>query len=449
MKESLNTEFKSSFNDSVIETLVAFVNTNGGKVLIGVNDKGIPLKEFKTGSETVQQWLNEIKNKTQPAIIPNVNALKLKGKEITVLSVQEFPVKPVSFKGRYYKRVKNSNHQLNAVEISDLSMQSLQLSWDAYPALKTKLTDLDAKKIKIFIQKVNTAGRFTLKGNATQCLRKLRLINNGSVTNAAKLLFGKKDTPYNVHIGRFKTPSHIIDDKMLNGTLFQVVEETMNYIVAHLKVAFEITGKTTQRTEIFEYPLPALRELVLNALIHRDYLSPVDVQIKIYDNSITFFNPGKLYGSLTVEDLKTNSYQAYARNKLIAEAFYLTGDIEKYGSGFIRIREELKKYPTMKLVCEEIPNGLLSTVSYTKQKTAFDANGKAGEGVNGELNGELNTKQKAVFDFINQKQGANAKLLAAELKIPFSTIDKIIRVLLSKGLIKRQGSKKTGGYWKK
>ena len=91
-------------------------------------------------------------------------------------------------------------------------------------------------------------------------------------------------------------------------------------------------------------------------------------KILTVSNSITFFNPGKLFGDLTVEDLKTNNYQAYARNKLLAEAFYLTGDIEKYGSGFKRILNELKQYPTMNLECKEIPNGFLVELSYISQK---------------------------------------------------------------------------------
>ncbi len=94
-----------------------------------------------------------------------------------------------------------------------------------------------------------------------------------------------------------------------------------------IKVAFEFTGEI-QRKEVFEYPLNALREIVLNAIVHRDYTSPIDTQIKIFDNKITFFNPGKLYGDITVEKLATDTYQAQTRNKLIAEAFYLTGEIE-------------------------------------------------------------------------------------------------------------------------
>ena len=142
----------------------------------------------------------------------------------------------------------------------------------------------------------------------------------------------------------------------------------MYFLLSQIKVAYEITGKTTQRTEIFEYPLPVLRELVLNTIIHRDYTSPMDVQIKVFDNKIIFFSPGELYGKQTVQALQTDDL-AYTRNKLIAEAFYLTGDIEKYGTGYTRIRKEIADYPTMKFEFEEKPSAWLVTISYEKRKT--------------------------------------------------------------------------------
>jgi ATP-dependent DNA helicase RecG len=125
LKENLHTEFKSSFNDAVIETLVAFANSSGGQVLVGVNDKGLPVKGFKIGNETIQQWVNEIKNKTQPSIIPDAEIVNVAGKETVAFFVKEFPIKPVSFKGRYYKRVKNSNHQLTLNEIANLHLKHL------------------------------------------------------------------------------------------------------------------------------------------------------------------------------------------------------------------------------------------------------------------------------------------------------------------------------------
>ena len=127
LQESETIEFKSSFNEATIETLVAFANTQGGTVFIGVNDDAT-IQGIQLGKETIQKWLNEIKIKTQPAIIPTVKELDSKGKTLATIYVQEFPVKPISYKGRYYKRVNNSNHQLSPIEITDLNLQSLQLS---------------------------------------------------------------------------------------------------------------------------------------------------------------------------------------------------------------------------------------------------------------------------------------------------------------------------------
>jgi len=334
LKEDEITELKSSFGDGAIEALAAFANTKGGSIYIGINDKGNPVKGFTIGKETLQKWINEVKLKTQPGIIPDAAIATIDGIKVGVLSVKEFPVKLVSFKGRYYKR-----------------------------------------------------------------------------SNAAWLLFGKGNIGYNVHMGRFKTPTHIIDDKMLNGALFQTVEEIMQYMVAQMKVAFEIKGMPTQRIEIFEYPLPALREIALNCLIHRDYRSPIDAQIKLFDNYVSFFNPGKLLGELTLEDLKRDNYRAYARNKLIAEAFYLTGDIEKYGSGFLRIRKEISAYPTMHLTVAEIPNGLDVSLSYTQQKTGTNI-ASVSESVSENVSEKLSINQQKILNAIK----SNNKITYTGLK---------------------------------
>lgn len=176
MKEDDKTEFKSSFSEATIESLVAFANVKGGKVVVGVDDKGIPVNGFTIGRESLQKWINEVKTKTQPSIIPDAEIIKINGKEVVCLKINEFPVKPVSFRGRYFKRVNNSNHQLSVIEIAELSLESLQISWDSYPANGISITDLDLKKVDLFIEKVNGAGRFILEGSALESLEKLRLV---------------------------------------------------------------------------------------------------------------------------------------------------------------------------------------------------------------------------------------------------------------------------------
>jgi len=119
----------------------------------------------------------------------------------------------------------------------------------------------------------------------------------------------------------------------------------------------------------------------LNAIIHRDYTSPIDIQIRIFDQSITLFNPGKLYDGITIDQLKTDMYQSHTRNKLIAESFYLTKDIEKYGSGFIRIRKEIREYNTMTFDYREMGDGFLVEMKYENQKISTKTEPEAGEKV--------------------------------------------------------------------
>jgi len=118
----------------------------------------------------------------------------------------------------------------------------------------------------------------------------------------------------------------------------------MLFIKNHINLSYEFDG-SLQRKERWQYPLEVIRELLLNAVVHRDYKNTSDIVIKIFDDRIIFSNPGKIYGNLTIEDLKRDDYVSSIRNKLLAEAYYLTGDIEKYGTGYVRIRSILKDFP--------------------------------------------------------------------------------------------------------
>ena len=445
--EKQTTEFKLSFDKETIETITAFANTKGGTILLGINNNG-SIIGTNIGQESIQKYINQTKNSTEPSLFVDIEEILIDDKKILLIKIGEFPIKPVSFKGKYYKRLSNSNHKMTLTEISNMHLQSLQLSWDSYEAIGSSFDTLDIDKIDKFFTKVNKTGRFKLLGTRKENLKKLSLLKNNSITNAAKLLFAKEQNSYNVHIGRFKTPTMILDDKMIRGTLFEVVEETMFYILSHIKVAFEFTGEI-QRTEILEYPKEALRELILNSIVHRDYTSPTDIQIKIFDNSIRIFNPGNLYGDITIEQLKTNSYPSRTRNRLIAEAFYLTGDIEKYGSGYLRIRREIETYPTMKFEYEESGNGYMVTLNYTEQKTTLNvgANVGANVGVNVGANVGVNVK---IYQFIKQNQPVKIDALIKEFNtVTPRTIERWLKQLKGEGKIEFRGAPKTGAYYAK
>jgi len=426
--ESQTLEFKSSFDKETVETLVAFANANGGMVLIGVADDGA-VKGVTLGKETLNEWLGQIKSSTSPSIIPDIEAVAVEKKTVVAIRIDEYPVKPVNTRGKYYKRVATSNHQLTLSEITDLHMQSLQLSWDSYEAPRQSLDALSVAKIEKFIDQVNQGGRFSLDNSPLLALEKLKYVVNSRPTWAAMLLFAEEPVRHHIHIGRFKTPTMILDDRQITDTLFEAVVQAMKFIVSHISVAFTFDG-SLQRKERFAYPLPALREALLNAVVHRDYANSSDIQIKIFDDRITIFSPGKLYGGLSIADLSTDHYQSRLRNKLIAEAFYLTKNIEKYGSGFIRIRKELEAYPEITFAAEEVGGGVLVT---------FRLDGGVSEGISEGISDLL--------DCVRRKPGLRIPELSERLHVPAKTLERWLKQLKSEHKIVFRGSRKTGGYF--
>jgi len=179
-----------------------------------------------------------------------------------------------------------------------------------------------------------------------------------------------------------------------------------------------------------------------------------DGENEIFNQSISFFNPSGLYGDLTVEDLKTDSYRASTRNKLLAEALYLTNDIEKYGSGYIRIRKEIENYPSMRFSYNEIANGYIAELSYNIQKTTTDVNENVT--VNPEnvtVNPEnvtvnpVNNRSKKIVEEIKENPNVSASELSVKFKVTERTIKRDLQILKKEKVIIRVGSDKTG-YWK-
>ena len=436
--ETDKVEFKTSFNKEVIETIVAFANTKGGSVYIGIS-KNNNIVGVNINNESVQNWINEIKNKTTPSLIPDTEIIEIEDKKIVLIKITEYPIKPISSQGKYYKRICNSNHLLITEEIANEHLKTINTSWDYYPSPYHNIeNDIDFEKVIKFITQVERKNDTTINIKPIEFLKKYELIRKDKITLGAYLLFSKNYCLLSdVQVGRFKTDITIIDSISLNTDLFTEVDEILSFIRKHLMVEYIITGEP-QRTERFDYPLDAIREIVINMIVHRDYRSSSASIIKIFDDRIEFFNPGNLYDGLTINDLLSDNYSSKSRNKLIAKAFKEIGLIERYGSGIKRILNICKNYGMNSPKFEEVFSGF--RVILFKEKS--------NKKLNDELNDELNASQKKVLNFIKTNPGKMAKDISEELQIPFGSIDRHIRVLLKKQLVVRKGSKKIGGYYK-
>jgi len=435
--ESETVEFKAGFNKGIIISLVAFADTKRGKVIIGVDNKG-RVTGIDAGPETVQRYLNEVKVATYPQILPNVDEHEIEGKTVLVFEISEYPVKPISFKNRYYKRVKNSNHLLTLDEIVDLQQQSLNISYDAYP-LDENLSSLDTALLEKFVETTNSRGRINLQDDLLTNLTKLKLVQAGKPTLAGMLLFGNHS--YSIHIGRFKSEETIIDDLLIKDPLLAALDEAMIFIKKHISLSYRFDG-SLKRKETWQYPLEGIRELLLNSVVHRDYKHTSDIIIKIFDDRIVFTNPGRIYGNLTIEDLERDDYVSSIRNKLLAESFYLMGDIEKYGTGFIRIRKMLADYPGVSFSISETGDFFKVEMRHTPTKTPI----KPKAGLPENLPENLPVIQKQIIENILIDPKITYNELADITGKTRETIRVHIKKLKELNLIKRIGPDK-GGYW--
>ena len=427
--ESDTLEFKTSYGKAVIETLVAFSNYKGGLVLVGISDE----KEIigvRVTKETIQNWINEIKQSTQPQLIPNVFTIRFKEKEILILEAIEYPVKPISFKNKYYKRVRNANHPMSLSEVANEHIRTLNSSWDYYTDPNHSLDHISLEKINNYIREYEVWNKTKVNFSPIEFLNKQEILRDDKITYGCYLLFSKElCIVSDIQIGRFKSPTKIIDSLNLDTDIFTELEEIIAFIKKHLMVEFIITGNP-QREERYDYPLEAIREVVINMLVHRDYRDSSGSIIKIYDDRIEFFNPGGLYGNLTKEELLNFNYQPQARNKLIAKAFKEIGKVEKYGSGMKRIFTICKEYGIMAPQINVKPNSF--------ELVLFKEKVSGGVNVN---------PTDSLFQLIKEQPNKRANELAMIMDTPYKTLEKWIEKLRKEKRIEFKGSSKKGGYF--
>ena len=259
--ESDTIEFKSTFNAEVIETLVAFSNAKGGSVYVGISNDATVIG-VQINDESLQNWVNEIKNKTSPALIPDIETVKLIDRVIVVISIPEFPIKPVAVRGKYYKRVNSSNHLLSLNEILNLHIKTFNSSWDYYIDANHNVSDISEPKAERLMQMFNRNSDVNIETNLFAFLSKQELIRDNQLTYAGFLLMMKDNAAIStIELGHFQDAITIKDGTTLSTDLISEVEEVLAFIRKHISKEYIITANPA-REERWQYPLEALREIV-------------------------------------------------------------------------------------------------------------------------------------------------------------------------------------------
>jgi len=341
-KESQTVEFKTNWRDEYLKIICAFANTNGGELIIGVDDKGIPVG-VKNSKKLLEDLPNKINNKL--GIIASIKGEKKKGKEILKIIIKSSSV-PISYNGKYYIRSGSTTQELKGKELADFLMKKIGKTWDEFVEEAIVLDDINSETVEEFKKRaVDRIPSIVEENDLKTLFEKLELIENGKLKRAAVLLFGKNPQRFYpnaiVKIGKFLTETEILTTDIVEGNLFAQLNNTLEILRTKYLVS-TIKFEGIYRRDILEYPYEALREAIINALIHRDYLGTSNIQIRVYNDKLIIMNEGKLPPEVPIEKLKTN-HLSKPRNRLLAKIFYDAGLIESWGRGTIKIVENCIK----------------------------------------------------------------------------------------------------------
>lgn len=314
------------------------------------------------------------------------------------------------------------------------------------------LADISLAKVKKFISRVNRGRKEKIKDLPLQVLKKFDLLRGKRISKACYLLFTKKDSLFTaVELGRFQTETLIKDGARTKADLFTQVDAILDFITKHINKEYIITG-APQREERWDYPLEALREIVVNSVVHRDYSGSTAAVIKIFDDKIQFYNSGKLPPGLTVPMLLRGDYTSTPRNVQVADMFKEAGIIERYGSGIRRIVEAFKNYGLVPPEFKEIAEGFMVTafkahLGNLPQKTpGKESEKKVIEKVTVKVIEKVTANQNRILTEIAGNPHITAKELAVIVGISERKINENTRKLKGKGLLHRVGPDK-GGHW--
>lgn len=379
--ESSILEFKQTIpeNNQIIKTVIGFCNRNGGKLILGIEADGaihgIPEEQI----QQLMEYLNKtIFEASSPPIIPAIYSQRIGDKSLLIIEVSSGMNKPYYIKSDgldkgTYVRLGRSTVRATADMIEELKWQSRGRSFDMLPVYHAKEEDLDKKKILEFLRS-RKSSKINIVSSEILSSYDLMTEEHSSAypTAGGILLFGKNPQKFFSEAMILCTHFSGINGRKAissidcTGTLFEQFDTAYNFIISRLGHSFSIHGP--KRKEELEIPETALREVVLNAIVHRNYHINAPTKIAIYDNRIEVFSPGVFPGPLDTHNLKMGL--TYIRNKIICKVFREAGYIEKLGSGFITLFESYEKkqlYPPEVIEGENFIKCILPRFSFSSQ----------------------------------------------------------------------------------
>ena len=338
MSETQNIEYKSSWHDDYLKWICGFANAQGGTLYIGKDDNG-KVVGVNDSKKLLEDLPNKIRSTMGVVVDVNLrNENKLFFIEITVPAYQN----AISYHGKYYLRSGCTNQELSGYALDALLLGKYGRTYDSMPLPNIKIADFWHDAFDIFRKKAVASKRLTVEDVAVsdeELLQFLNLTENNYLLLAAVLIFHQTPQQYCigscVKIGYFVDNAEIRYQDEITGALVGMADKVVETIFTKYFIGL-IRYEGLQRIDDYPMPRTALREAVMNALVHRDYSTGSPIQIRVYDDHVTIANDCRLPEGTTLSGLMS-AHKSLSINPLIANAIFRSGQIEAWGRGIERI----------------------------------------------------------------------------------------------------------------
>lgn len=445
--ESKTLEFKaalSSKSESYLKTVVAFANTDGGRLIFGIDDKSRQVVGVEKDDvfKIMDAIANAVSDSCAPKIVPDISFETIEDKTVVLVDIAAGFNRPYMLKSGgldkgVYVRVGATSRPADVEQIREMMLDGSNQSWDEQICRSYALTDRAVKKLCSDINRYRTEK----DGQNAPKTTKETLIGWGVLkqdktevlpTNAFALLtdnpFGQAKIQCAVFKGESK--SVFLDRKEYEGSLCRLLEDAYQYVLRNIRMGAVIEGLIRQ--DKFELPPAAIREMICNAICHRSYMDEGMIQVSVFDDRLEVSSPGALCRGLTLKDaLKGRSKP---RNKVIAEVFSRMGIIEKWGTGLQRI-VDLAKQEGLKEPVFENNDSFFRVILYRGKEEAAQTTDQT-----------VQTTEQKIMNAIAEKPTITRKELAEKTGLSESGIKWQLDKLKKEQKILRAGGT-FGGHW--
>ncbi len=432
-QEGQELEFKRSvrnFND-IGQTACAFANTSGGEILIGVDDQGNSIGLDESRLDDLRLRLSGAIQCVSPTPIHNVQIDKAEGKSIITVRIKALATDAFcTHNGLLYTRSGSSNLRMDGPALMQFLADRQLLRYD-FRTNDESLKDIDEKKVRDYLLK-RSPGVVPDQFDLRDVLFNLKLATiRGDLRNAAVLMFSnnpRRAVPQSeIRLVRFagREPVRILDRLYADGTILDNLSTAEAFIFRNIKVGLKVEGMISQ--EVPEYPVAAIRELLINAVVHRDYFDCNGVQVSIFDDRIEIVNPGQLLPGLSISALGSISIQ---RNPLLYGLLRELRIVEGMATGIPRIRSAMMEAGLPDPRFEEIAGFFKATLLNSSAR---------------ELN-PITDRQKRALQAIQEKGKITTGEVSFMMSVSVPTAYNDLQALERAGYVVRKG-KGRGSYY--